>query len=69
MLVAAVAAAAGVTLIATTSALPFFYAGYACVMVAALLLTPVLSLWLVRALAPLLQANPPGRRARWRSTA
>ncbi len=47
MLVAAVAAAVGVTLIATTSALPFFYVGYACVMVAALLLTPTLSLWLV----------------------
>ena len=59
MLVAAVAAAAGVTLIATTTALPFFYAGYACVMVAALLLTPALSLWLVRALAPLLQRIRP----------
>ncbi len=59
MLVAAIAAAAGVTLIAATAALPFFYVGYACVMVAALLLTPALSLWLVRALAPLLQRIRP----------
>ena len=59
MIAAAVAAAVGAVLIATTSALPLFYAGYLCVMVAALLLTPRLSLWLVRALRPVLQAVRP----------
>jgi putative ABC transport system permease protein len=54
MIVAAVTAATGFALIAVTRTLPLFYAGYACVMIAALLLTPALSLWLVRALAPLM---------------
>ena len=59
MLAAAVAAAIGAILIATTSAVTLFYAGYLCVMVAALLLTPMLSLWLVRALRPIVQAVRP----------
>jgi putative ABC transport system permease protein len=45
---------AGAVLIATTSSLPMFYLGYLCLLVAVLLLTPLLSVWLVRAFRPLL---------------
>ena len=52
---AAVAGAAAAILLFGTSSLPFFYAGYLCLILAALLLTPMLSVWLVRALRPGLQ--------------
>lgn len=55
MLAAAIAAAAGGLLIAGTSSLKLFYAGYLAVMVAALLLAPTLTLWLVRAMRPIVQ--------------
>ena len=59
------AAAAGIMAIAAgallwmTSSLTGFYAGYFAAIVAALLLTPTLSVWLARALRPLLQAIRP----------
>ena len=59
IVVAAIGAAVGSVLLAWTATLPMFYTGYVMVMVAALLLTPMLSVWLVRILRPALQAVRP----------
>ena len=53
-LAAAALGTAGVAILLTTGSLPAFYGAYLCVLVAALLLTPWLSVWLVRALRPVL---------------
>jgi putative ABC transport system permease protein len=53
-LVAAGLAAAGAVLLQAGETLASFYAGYLCVLLAALLLTPTLALWLTRAIRPLL---------------
>lgn len=53
-LAALVLGAAGAVVLLTTRSLPAFYAAYLCVLAGALLLTPWLSVGLVRALRPLL---------------
>ena len=57
--VATVAAIAAAALILTTSSLSAFYAGYLSALIAALLFTPMLSVWLARALRPVLRAIRP----------
>ena len=52
---AAVAAATGVALLAVTRSLAFFYAGYLCVISAAILLTPVLAHRLAHLIRPFLR--------------
>jgi putative ABC transport system permease protein len=51
---AAIVGTVGVALVASSHTLPVFYAGYLCSLAAALLLTPMLTLALTRAIRPLL---------------
>jgi putative ABC transport system permease protein len=59
LIAAAAAIVAGAALVIGTSTRAPFYVGYLLVVLAALLLTPILSIWLVRALRPLLLAWRP----------
>jgi len=59
MVAAAGAAGLGVILVAATSALTLFYAGYLLLIGAALLLAPMLTLWMVKSLRPVVQALRP----------
>lgn len=58
-IVAAIAAACGAAAVLAGSSLALFYAGYLLVLFAAMLLTPTLSVWLVRAFRPILQRVRP----------
>ena len=58
-LAAVVAACAGAVFLLATGTLEMFYVGYLCVMAAALLVAPALTLWLTRAIRPLLRAIRP----------
>jgi putative ABC transport system permease protein len=59
LIAAAVLGGLGVVWLGATDSLRMFYLGYLCVLLAALLVTPALALWLMRAIRPIMRGLRP----------